>query len=71
MLGIVVGSVLMIVMTNVFSGYAHLSAGLYGLLLVVVMMAAPGGLVGTFLKLIQNRKARRTPARSTVQERLA
>jgi branched-chain amino acid transport system permease protein len=58
MLGIVVGSVLLIVMTNVFSGYADLSAGLFGVLLVLVMMAAPGGLVGTSVKLITNRRAR-------------
>ena len=58
MLGIVVGSLLLIVMTNVFSGYADLSAGLFGVLLLLVMMAAPNGLVGTFVKLVQDRKAR-------------
>jgi branched-chain amino acid transport system permease protein len=58
MLGIVVGSLLLIVMTNVFSAYAHLSAGLFGVLLLVVMMAAPGGLVGTAIRLLDARKAR-------------
>jgi branched-chain amino acid transport system permease protein len=60
MLGIVVGSLLLIVMTNVFSAYANLSAGLFGILLLVVMMAAPGGLVGTCVRLIDTRKARGT-----------
>ena len=51
-LGAVVGSYLLIYMTNVFSAYAHLSAGLFGLLLIAVMMAAPGGIVGTAVKLL-------------------
>jgi branched-chain amino acid transport system permease protein len=62
MLGMVVGSFLLIAMTNVFSGYAHLSAGLYGILLLVVMMALPGGLVGTCVKLLEDRKARSNAA---------
>ena len=72
MLGIVVGSVLLIVMTNVFSSYAHLSAGLFGLLLLVVMMAAPNGLVGTFVKLLRNRKARsKADLKSVIEVRRA
>lgn len=58
MLGIVVGSLVLIVTTNLFSGFADLSAGMYGLLLLVVMMGAPGGLVGTCVKLISNRRKR-------------
>jgi len=58
MLGIVVGSLLLIVMTNIFSSYAHLSAGMFGVLLLVVMMAAPGGLVGTCIRFIDARKSR-------------
>jgi branched-chain amino acid transport system permease protein len=57
-LGVVVGSLLLIVMTNLFSSYAHLSVGMYGLLLVVVMMAAPGGIVGTCRRFIENLKMR-------------
>ena len=56
MLGVLVGSTLLIVMSNYFSAYAHLSAGLFGLLLITVMMAAPGGLVGTFLGLFSRTK---------------
>ena len=51
MLGVVVGSYLLIFMTNIFSAYAHLSAGLFGILLIAVMMAAPGGIVGTLVGL--------------------
>jgi branched-chain amino acid transport system permease protein len=56
LLGVVVGSLLLIVMTNVFSSYANLSTGLFGLLLLVVMMAAPSGIVGTLTQLIGKRK---------------
>ena len=56
MLGVVIGSVLLIVMTNLFSSLAEYSAGLFGLLLVAVMMIAPGGIVGTLVRLAQNRK---------------
>ena len=58
MLGMVVGSLLLIVMTNVFSAYAQYSAGLYGILLLVVMMALPGGIVGSCVQFWQNRKDR-------------
>lgn len=58
MLGILVGSVLLIVMTNVFSSYAHLSAGLFGILLVAVMMAAPGGIVGSLVGWFDQRRSR-------------
>jgi branched-chain amino acid transport system permease protein len=57
MLGVVVGSALLIVMTNLFSSHAELSAGLFGLLLIVVMMLARGGIVGTCARLFIERKA--------------
>jgi branched-chain amino acid transport system permease protein len=57
MLGVVVGSVLLIVMTNLFSSQAELSSGLFGLLLIVVMMVARGGVVGTCAKWAIGRKA--------------
>src|SRR5258708_20015783 len=60
MLGMVVGSLLLIVMTNEFSAYGQYSAGLYGILLLVVMMALPGGIVGTCVKLFEDRKIRAT-----------
>jgi branched-chain amino acid transport system permease protein len=58
MLGMVVGSLLLIVMTNIFSAYAQYSAGLYGILLLVVMMSLPGGIVGSVVQFWENRKAR-------------
>ena len=58
LLGVVVGSLLLIVMTNLFSSYGHLSAGMFGVLLIVVMMVAPGGIVGTCFKLMEGLKAR-------------
>ena len=59
MLGIVVGSALLIGMTNYFSGFANLSTGLFGVLLIAVMMIAPGGIVGSLAKLADDYKARR------------
>jgi len=58
MLGMVVGSLLLIAMTNEFAAYAQLSVGLYGILLLVVMMALPGGIVGTCIDYFENFKAR-------------
>jgi branched-chain amino acid transport system permease protein len=62
MLGIVLGSLLLIVMTNVFSSYAHLSAGMFGVLLLVVMMAAPSGLVGSCIQFLEKRRQRERAA---------
>jgi branched-chain amino acid transport system permease protein len=58
MLGIVLGSFLLIVMTNIFSGYANLSAGMFGVFLVLVLLIAPGGMVGTFVRLLESRRSR-------------
>ncbi|MES1980269.1 MAG: branched-chain amino acid ABC transporter permease [Pseudomonadota bacterium] len=58
LLGVVVGSALLIVMMNVFSSYADLSAGLFGILLVAVMMIAPGGIVGSCMRLWARRRQR-------------
>lgn len=51
MLGVLVGSVLLIVLTTAFSGYAQYSAGMFGVLLIFVMMVAPSGIVGAFIRL--------------------
>jgi branched-chain amino acid transport system permease protein len=47
MLGSIVGSVLLVWMSNLFSAQGQLSQGLFGLLLIVVVLAARGGIVGT------------------------
>jgi branched-chain amino acid transport system permease protein len=62
MLGMVAGSALLIVMTNEFSAYGQYSAGMYGVLLLVVMMALPGGIVGSCVKLVVDRKERAADA---------
>jgi branched-chain amino acid transport system permease protein len=46
MLGALVGSILLVLMSNIFSSQAQYSAGLFGLLLIGVIMVAPGGVVG-------------------------
>jgi branched-chain amino acid transport system permease protein len=48
MLGAVVGSVLLVSMSNAFSSQAQYSSALFGVLLIAVVMIAPGGLVGAF-----------------------
>jgi branched-chain amino acid transport system permease protein len=53
MLGVVIGSAFLIVMSNLLGSQGYLSAGLFGLLLVVVLMAAPGGIVGSFMTLFE------------------
>ena len=58
MLGVVAGSFLLVVMTNIFSGYAQYSAGLFGILLLLVMMGAPGGLIGTCVRIYDAYKQR-------------
>jgi branched-chain amino acid transport system permease protein len=62
MLGMIIGSITLITMTNLFAGYAQLSAGLFGILLIVVMMGLPDGIVGTCVKLMESRRARMSSA---------
>lgn len=68
MLGVVVGSYLLIFMSNLFSAYAHLSMGLFGLMLMLVMMLAPKGIVGTVANILALRRVGRTPAAASVAE---
>lgn len=65
MLGVVVGSVVLIILSTLSSSYAQLSAGVYGLMLIVVMMLAPMGLVGTCVKHLESFKRRCTPRKLT------
>ena len=53
MLGSIVGSVLLVWMTNLFSAQGQLSQGLFGLLLIVVVLSARGGIVGTVAALFR------------------
>jgi branched-chain amino acid transport system permease protein len=52
MLGTLVGTVLLVVMSNAFSSQAQYSQGLFGLLLIFVIMVAPSGLVGIGQRLV-------------------
>jgi branched-chain amino acid transport system permease protein len=52
MLGPVVGTVLLVSMSNAFSSQAQYSSALFGLLLIAVVTIAPGGLVGTGQRLV-------------------
>lgn len=70
MLGVVVGAFLLVVMTNIFSSYAHLSAGMFGILLLVVMMLAPSGLVGSCVRWFESRKRRAGRAESAMELRV-
>jgi len=54
MLGTVVGSALLVWMTNLFSAHGQYSQGLFGLLLIVVVLAARGGIVGTVAMLVRH-----------------
>ena len=53
MLGSIVGSVLLVWTTNLFSAQGQLSQGLFGLLLIVVVLGARGGIVGTVAALFR------------------
>lgn len=58
MLGPVVGTVLLVSMSNAFSSQAQYSSALFGLLLIAVVTIAPGGLVGTGQRLVAALGAR-------------
>ncbi|MBE0624042.1 MAG: branched-chain amino acid ABC transporter permease [Burkholderiales bacterium] len=60
MLGPIVGSSLLVWATNVFSIQGEYSQGLFGVLIIVVVMLAKGGIVGTATTLLRRlRGARR------------
>jgi len=58
LLGTVLGSALLIWLSNVFSSQGQFSAALFGLLLIVVVMLAPRGLVGASQKIFVALKPR-------------
>jgi branched-chain amino acid transport system permease protein len=60
MLGPIVGSSLLVWATNLFSIKGEYSQGLFGVLIIIVVMAAKGGIVGTVASLLARfRGARR------------
>jgi branched-chain amino acid transport system permease protein len=65
MLGTVLGSGLLVWMSNTFSSQGQYSAGLFGLLLIAVVTIAPGGLVGTGMQAVRALHQRLARRRST------
>ena len=62
MLGSIIGSTLLVWMSNVFSAQGQLSQGLFGLLLIVVVLVARGGIAGTVGTLARRAVPAKRPA---------
>jgi branched-chain amino acid transport system permease protein len=65
--GPVLGCILLVTASNLFSASGEFSQGMFGLLLMVVTLVARGGLVGLFEKMWAPRRA---PARSKAELRI-
>jgi len=61
-LGPMVGSVLLVWAANIFGGQGEYSQGLFGILIIVVVLAAKGGVVGTVAGLVRRVRRARRPA---------
>jgi branched-chain amino acid transport system permease protein len=59
MLGPIVGSSLLVWATNLFSIKGEYSQGLFGVLIIIVVMAAKGGIVGTVASLLRRFRGTR------------
>ena len=57
MLGPIVGTSLMVYATTLFGTHGQYAQGLYGVLIIVVILAARGGIVGTISALLRKRRA--------------
>jgi branched-chain amino acid transport system permease protein len=68
MLGVLVGTLLLVSMSNVFNSQAQYSEGLFGLLLIVVIMAAPGGIVGLARRLLARLRPRAAAPRDAAAQ---
>jgi|SRR5579872_1991457 len=55
MLGPVVGSTILVTATNFFGGQGRYSQGLYGLLIIAVVLIAKGGIVGTIARIFHRK----------------
>jgi len=60
-LGPMVGSALLVWASNIFGGQGQYSQGLFGLLIIIVILAARGGIVGTLQSLARRVLAARRP----------
>lgn len=72
MLGSVLGTALLVWMSNMFSSQGQYSAGLFGLLIILVVTVAPGGLVGSGSRIVKalRRRMTRRAAAPAEQQRL-
>jgi ABC-type branched-subunit amino acid transport system permease subunit len=61
-LGPMVGSVLLVWASNIFGGQGEYSQGLFGVLIIVVVLVAKGGIVGTVGSLVRRLLPARRPA---------
>ncbi len=61
MLGPIVGTVLLVWASNVFGGQGEYSQGLFGLLIIIVVLAAKGGIVGTLATIVRRVVRARAP----------
>ena len=61
-LGPIVGSVLLVWASNVFGGQGEYSQGLFGILIMLVVLVAKGGMVGATATLVRRVLLRRRPA---------
>lgn len=57
-LGPIVGTSLMVYATNLFGTHGQYAQGLYGVLILIVVLVARGGIVGTVTALLRRRRAR-------------
>lgn len=57
-LGPIVGTSLMVYATNLFGTHGQYAQGLYGVLILIVVLVARGGIVGTVTALLHRRRAR-------------
>jgi branched-chain amino acid transport system permease protein len=63
-LGAVVGGALLVWLSNIFSSHGQLAVGLFGVLLIVSVMIAPGGLVGLCRQIASVLRDRKQTSRS-------
>lgn len=60
-LGPMVGSTLLVWAANIFGGQGEYSQGLFGILIIVVVLAAKGGIIGTVAGLVRRVRPARRP----------
>jgi branched-chain amino acid transport system permease protein len=57
LMGAVIGTIFVVVMSNLFSAQGQYAGGLFGLLLIGVVMIAPAGLIGLAQQVLPSRRS--------------